>query len=79
MNHYIKQHQLTEDQLIKSLHIQVMARRNPKTVTYPENWVPRTQLDRFVAQNLIMDMEIGDIMKLFPDFSIGFVKKVHEA
>jgi hypothetical protein len=72
-------YQPSEEQIRKAIHLQVMARRNPKTVTYPEGWIPTTQLDKFVAQNLIMDMPIRKILKLFPNFNIGFVKKVYEA
>ena len=65
----------SDEEINKALHLQVMARLKPHTITYPAGWVPRTQLDKFVAKNMIMDMSIGEIMKIFPKFSVNFVKK----
>jgi hypothetical protein len=43
---------LPPEEIKKNLHILVMARLKPKSITYPNNWIPKTQQDKFVADNL---------------------------
>ena len=70
---------LSIETLKKNLHLQVMARLRPGRLNLPDGWIPRNQIDKFVARNLIMDMPIGGIIKKFPDFSVSFVKQCIEA
>ena len=65
---------LSPEEIKKNLHIQVMARLKPKSITYPKRWVPKTQQDKFVAVNMIKDWPLEKVLKLFPGLNYTFIK-----
>lgn len=67
---------LSEHQVRNALNLQIVARLTPKKIRYPKDWCPRTQLDKLIARNMIMDMPIRKVMKIFPKFMVGFVQSV---
>jgi hypothetical protein len=66
---------MDDDRLRNSIELQVLARRNSKKITLPKNFIPRTQLDRFVWRNLVMDWPLEKLIKLYPTLSVNFVNR----
>ena len=66
---------LDEDRLRKSIELQVMARCRPKKLTIPDGWIPRTQLDRFVWRNLVMNWPLRKIFKRWPMLTVNFINR----
>ena len=69
---------LDNETLKKNLHLQVIARLMPDKLNIPKNWVPFNQIDKLVARNLIMDMPLAEVIKLFPKFSVNFINKLQD-
>ena len=68
-------YQPSEENIKNVLHLQVMARLKPKSITIPKDWKPSTQLNKLIARNMIKALPIEKWMKIFPDF----VKVVRKA
>lgn len=66
---------LSDDQLKKNIHLQVMARCRPKRLTIPDGWIPRSQIDRFVWRNLVKDWPLAKLMKVYPMLTVNFINK----
>ena len=66
---------MDEARLRKSLDLQVLARRNPKRITLPDGFVPRTQLDRFIWRNLVMTWPLQKVMETWPGLTVNFVNR----
>jgi hypothetical protein len=66
---------MDDDRLRNSIELQVLARRNSKKITLPKNFIPRTQLDRFVWRNLVMDWPFEKIQKTWPMLTVNFVNR----
>ena len=66
---------MDDDRLRNGIHLQVLARLNPKKITLPKNFVPRTQLDRFVWRNWVMDWPLSKLAKVFPTLSVNFINR----
>lgn len=72
-------YQPSEENIKNALHLQTIARLRPKQITYPEGWVPTTQLDKLIARNMIMDLPLDKVLKIFPGYVPDFVKEVRKA
>ena len=66
---------MDDDRIRNSIHLQVLARLNPKKIMLSKNFVPRTQLDKFVWRNLVMDWPLSKLAKVFPTLSVNFINR----